>query len=60
MINYMICSCCGGTIELENDSEGVCDVCTTRVVAGEIIKDTDYTENEIEPTARCERKYIYD
>lgn len=60
MINYMICPCCGGAIELENDSEGVCDVCATRMVAGEIIRDTNCTENEIEPTARRERRYIYD
>lgn len=60
MINYMICPCCGGTIELENDSEGACDTCETRVIAGEIIKDANYTENEIESTARRESRYIYD
>lgn len=48
MVDYMICPCCGGTIELENDSDGVCDTCMTRMVAGEIIKDPDYQENEIE------------
>ena len=48
MVDHMICPCCGGTIEFENDSYGVCDTCMTRMVAGEIIKDPDYQENEIE------------
>lgn len=48
MVDHMICPCCGGTIELENDSYGVCDTCMTHMVAGEIIKDPDYQENEIE------------
>lgn len=46
MKDHMICPCCGGTIELENDSEGVCDTCMTFMTAGEIIKDPNYTENE--------------
>lgn len=46
MKDRMICPVCGGSIELENDSEGVCDTCETRMVAGELIRDSDYTETE--------------
>lgn len=46
MKDHMTCPCCGGTIELENDSEGVCDTCMTFMAAGEIVKDPNYAPEE--------------
>lgn len=45
-IDRMTCPCCGGTIELDDDRDGGCDTCLTFVVAGELIRDPEYTEEE--------------
>lgn len=34
----MICPVCGGTIEVEHGTHGVCDTCSTRLENGEVIE----------------------
>ena len=43
-MNKMVCPCCGGSIELENDAEGACDTCMTYISAGELVPDPEYCE----------------
>ena len=36
----MICPVCGGTIEVEHGTDGVCDTCDTRLVDGKIVDES--------------------
>ena len=45
-MNRMTCPCCGGSIELENDTDGSCDTCTAFMSAGVLVPDPEYSEEE--------------
>lgn len=45
MTNKMVCPCCGGTIELENDTEGACDTRAAFVTAGALVPDPECAED---------------
>ena len=46
MYDHVKCPCCGGTIELSSNAEGICDTCMTFMSAGEIVKDPNYAPEE--------------